>query len=279
MNELTKEQMREELESIKEELELIEAYNERGKDSDKWKELDERMEELEAELNEGAYTFRQVPWDQQTAPLREEIDWYDNCDWWGMVVAEHKGVNWGIPKYLQSAVNLIEEDEIYMPMWEKDLWTATADERREYIDEWEELFPPQNREHYTFNECVRLAIALTRPHDNLAEVFNIIEGREVGEVWKSTTIRGCTQSDWSTLVYLSGVSDECIRNFEAQYFNTGSEWIDGDGCSFYSRYSPTYETDELCVDLAEQAGVEADRIVLDVFRGWIRTASYTTIGA
>lgn len=44
--------MNEELRDIIEEMELIEAYNERGKDSDKWLELDERREELEAELNE-----------------------------------------------------------------------------------------------------------------------------------------------------------------------------------------------------------------------------------
>ena len=46
--------MNEELRDIIEEMELIEAYNERGKDSDKWLELDERREELEAELNGGA---------------------------------------------------------------------------------------------------------------------------------------------------------------------------------------------------------------------------------
>ena len=51
--------MREELESIKAELELIEAYSERGKDSDKWKELDERREELEEELNESRKEIEQ----------------------------------------------------------------------------------------------------------------------------------------------------------------------------------------------------------------------------
>lgn len=47
-----------------------------------------------------------------------------------------------------------------------------------------------------------------------------------GKAWKAFTIRGCCQSDWqSGFCPVSEWSREALEAFEAEYFNTGTEWI------------------------------------------------------
>lgn len=220
------------------------------------------------------YVFRQVPTDQQISPLMMEKD----SPFLGCIIPECDNIYWYIPDYLKKAVEILKKEEYFMPEWDHDIWDATSEEKREFIEEWEAIFPPVGKYHYTFQECVHLQILCDYDWmENLSEIFDIIEGYDgIGDHWKRTTIRGCVQGDFAVMVYRTDyVGDFEIRQIEAEYFNTGTEWRDEDGCVFYSRFSPTYEADEVKKDIASQLGYEADEIVLEVFSGWIKTPSYT----
>lgn len=51
-----------------------------------------------------------------------------------------------------------------------------------------------------------------------------------GYTWEKHTIRGSSQSDWADVITRADVfTPEVLAEFEAEYFNTGTEWIIHDG--------------------------------------------------
>ena len=84
--------MNEELKNIIEEMELIEAYNERGRDADRWHELNERKQEIGDEL-EGEETMTKT-WNRPEMVELIEASmnrWNDEAiDWF---TGEHFGIH------------------------------------------------------------------------------------------------------------------------------------------------------------------------------------------
>ena len=80
-------------------------------------------------------------------------------------------------------------------------------------------------------------------------------------------------------------SPDFVRNFEIEYFNTGTEWIIHDeddapenpeDISGYSMYCYTYNPAE---EIAQEGGVDVADVVLYEFDGYTRAPKYTEVTA
>jgi hypothetical protein len=113
----------------------------------------------------------------------------------------------------------------------------------------------------------------------LCRVLELITGRE----WENTTIRGCCQGDWQDIIYPAEYGREWLEAFEAEYFNTGTEWIIHDSddepeepediCGF-SVYVTGWRDEDVRRTIADAAGGKPEDVILWEFDGWSRSASY-----
>jgi hypothetical protein len=101
-----------------------------------------------------------------------------------------------------------------------------------------------------------------------------------GERYDVRTIRGCCQSDWQTIYYpVEEYTRDALDILEADYFNTGTEWIvDVDGCDV-GVYTYSWNNDGTREEIADAVGVDPADVVLLEFTGWNRTAAYTEVTA
>lgn len=126
-------------------------------------------------------------------------------------------------------------------------------------------------------ELVRLAQDYCETGDDgaLCGALELITGRE----WECTTIYGCCQGDWQNIIFPAEYGRDWLNAFEAEYFNTGEEWIiDPDGDA-YSVYITSWRDDDKRRDIADAAGVDPEDIVLLAFSGWSQMARYTEVTA
>ena len=106
-----------------------------------------------------------------------------------------------------------------------------------------------------------------------------------GKAYEFNTIRGCFQGDWQEMYSPVQFGPDFVRNFEIEYFNTGTEWIvhdeedapespeDISGCSMYCyTYNPAEE-------IAREGGVDVADVVLYEFDGYTRAAKYKEVTA
>lgn len=109
-----------------------------------------------------------------------------------------------------------------------------------------------------------------------------------GEEWANGTIRGCCQGDWQEIIYPAEYGREWLRDFETEYFNTGTEWIihdedfhpeDPDEISGYSVYCLGWNNDLIRAEIAEYSGARPEDVTLYCFNGWARSISYEEVSA
>lgn len=119
------------------------------------------------------------------------------------------------------------------------------------------------------------------PHEGkniIADMLAII----YGEPFEGAFLHGCCQSDWQYCIYPAAYGDNFRDTFEAEYFNTGTEWIihdsddapeepdDIDGFSVYCIDDPREE-------IAAEMGVNPADVVLYEFNGYIRRAAWKVV--
>ena len=94
-----------------------------------------------------------------------------------------------------------------------------------------------------------------------------------GRKWARCTIHGLSQSDWQYLYYPADFSSKSVREIEADYFNTGSEWIIHDGeqdpaspedISGYLQYCYDWSPEGIAKEIADACGVYPEDVVLVV---------------
>ena len=104
-----------------------------------------------------------------------------------------------------------------------------------------------------------------------------------GTEYESGTIRGCCQGDWQNIMYPAEYGRAWLEHFEAEYFNTGSEWMvhDEEGepespeeISGYTVYCHGWSYDQLRAEIADVAGCDPADVVLYAFSSWSRSANY-----
>jgi hypothetical protein len=95
-----------------------------------------------------------------------------------------------------------------------------------------------------------------------------------GTKYARAQIRGCVQGDWQNVVYPADNGRAWFDAFEAEYFNTGTEWEiteDGDRDNAYVVYCTTHDPR---AEIAEITGADPDSIQMLHFDGWTRSPRY-----
>lgn len=119
------------------------------------------------------------------------------------------------------------------------------------------------KEIHSLNELVcSYGVYSSQDYDILLSVLNIVTGKK----YQLSTIRGCAQSEWQSVLYPSDVySDETIEYLEKDYFNTGSEWIihdeesvpeSAEDISGYSVYCYSWDLDGIADEIMNAAGAD-----------------------
>lgn len=113
-----------------------------------------------------------------------------------------------------------------------------------------------------------------KPDEPFPKILTCMTGRE----YKEVRINGSRQSKWARLFCPTDWSDDDIRRFEAEYFNTGSEWMVApadDTDDTVSVYATAYDDDGLKAEIAGYLDdARPDDIGLRVFTGYQRIPQY-----
>lgn len=121
--------------------------------------------------------------------------------------------------------------------------------------------------------------------ENICQALELITGKE----HDTATIRGCCQSDWQEIIYpVTEYSRECIETLEADYFNTGTEWIVHDEendpeepgeISGYSIYCYGWNNEQIRAEIAAAANAAPEDVVLYEYAGSYSIPKYNLVGA
>lgn len=158
-----------------------------------------------------------------------------------------------------------------------------------WADELRDVVPPVGREDYTRQERKYAWPGLLNRYgggtlkSNLrfwCDALELITG--IG--WNHCTLRGSCQGDWQYCIYpADDWNGNSLERLEAEYFNTGTEWIvhdgeatpDGpDGITGYSVYCIGWNDDLIRMEIADAVGVSPEEVTLYKFDGYIQMPKY-----
>lgn len=214
---------------------------------------------------------KQVPPEHQESPLEFTSNNFDLC-YPGVILTGNRNFFAHITdEYKLTVDNLYDaQDAIH----------ALGSKESEYVNEAEvitEFFPPLNKDRYEYSEIeqwIRLLVVANdcRDYVYIAEALSLITGCK----YEYTMIRGCNQSDWQYMLYPSDqYGENFVREFEAEYFNLGSEWVvDDEHCYIHAS---GYDMEEVRDELCRVYGLSPDEIQLLRFEGWKKTATYEEV--
>ena len=182
---------------------------------------------------------------------------------------------------LDDLTNLIDTTGKFIPGWYDTITEAVND-----------IMPaPQHKERYSTREIkIWREIAsewyiTTNENALICRALQLVTGKK----HESTTIRGCVQGDWQEIIFpASDYSGDDIERLEADYFNTGTEWIihdesnDPEGpedISGYSLYCYGWNSDQIRQEIADAAGAAADAVTMYEYAGSYTLPKYNKVGA
>ena len=196
---------------------------------------------------------KQVPPEWQTSPL----------DYWGMPenVTTDGNIRFNshmTPEY--EHINRHFDNMAYY--WEHGCYTTIAEALQDYGFCRNDGKTWSNKDKHKW----RLLMEGNATSDDgglICEALELITGIE----FDYATIRGCCQSDWQDVYFPAKYGLEWLKEFEAEYFNTGTEWIvDTDGYAF-SIYITEWRDDDIRARIADAAGISVDNVILIDYNG------------
>lgn len=171
---------------------------------------------------------RQVDPALQESPLCE--DFLDSIALFGIAVFGNRRYRGHIPEVVATAKEVLKNCEL------ADILDniETSELYKDARDAIEEFLPCEKEGGYTNEEIEQMSAAIAAFADSpnsiladdcmneLCKVLAIMTGQE----WTHGTIRGSAQGEWQIVCYpVDDWSDDALSEFEAHYFNTGSEWL------------------------------------------------------
>lgn len=110
----------------------------------------------------------------------------------------------------------------------------------------------------------------------------------MGEPYTKTTIHGCSQGEWQYLYYPSEWSRDNVDAIQAEYFNTGTEWLVAeetteeelnapDNVYTCSYYDVNNDEEAFRAMLAAEHGIDKEQVVLYAHDGYTQTAKYKVV--
>lgn len=162
---------------------------------------------------------KQVPPEYQESPLFSGEGFPED-----IVVTGNRNYNEHIPALFARVKRALHSDELPSEIYSY----GSAHNTRRPKDIVNEYLPCEKGE-YSDHDIDRLW-ELVQDYDYcpgtdqrviLCEILSIV----AKELWEFSTIHGSCQSDWQEIYYPANAWDKKrLRDFEAQYFNEGSEW-------------------------------------------------------
>jgi hypothetical protein len=145
-----------------------------------------------------------------------------------------------------------------------------------FIEILNDYAPPRGRDEYTRSERKREWIDIIKRWTETDEentVFCDVLELVTRQAFNCSTIRGSVQGEWQYIIYPREYSREWLRAFEAEYFNTGTEWSikEGDGGDEYFVYCTTYDPR---AEIAQITNTTPENVILYEFDGWEKTPKY-----
>lgn len=216
---------------------------------------------------------KQVPPEYQESPLYMG-DWPENVFVFGnRHYNDHSGRLEDIRRGLENI------SDIYDDMRNGESWTRNGNLGAAM---WYELPRDDGRGYSRAErlELVKLAqkycdCSSSKENNVLCAVLELVTGQE----YDAATIRGCCQGDWQNIIYPAEYGREWLEAFEAEYFNTGEQWIvDPDGENL-SVYVTGWSDEQKRAEIADAAGCDPGDVVLYAFDGWSRIPNYSEVYA
>lgn len=183
---------------------------------------------------------------------------------------------------LDDLTSLIDTDGKFIPGGWYDTITEAIND----------LLPaPQHKARYSTREIKAWReigaewYILTDETQALCRALQLVTGKE----YDYTTIRGCSQGDWQEIIFPAAEYDRAALDIlEADYFNTGTEWIihdesstpDGpEDISGYSMYCYGWNTDQIRAEIADAVGVDPGAVIMYEYAGSYSMPKYNKVGA
>ena len=221
---------------------------------------------------------RQVPPEYQESPLQLCDEWPENVYVFGNRQFTERTE--GLQKIRDGLQDIADE------------WEAMQ-AGRPYTDSLQaaitNVLPKDSGEGYTRAErleMVKLSAEYMQAYswsdaeiNILCRVLKIVRGEE----YEHAEIRGCCQGDWQNIIYPASYGDTFRDAFEAEYFNTGKEWIihdcddapeDPDGINGYAMYC--YSSDPRA-EIAAETWTDPADVILYEFGGYTRRAEWKVV--
>lgn len=137
------------------------------------------------------------------------------------------------------------------------------------------LVPRDDGKGYNTRQVHRWKKLLERwddTEDDRVEALELITGTE----YEYTTIRGTCQGEWNIMYHPVPWSREAVWEFEAEYFNTGAEWIVHDAenvptcaadVSGWCIYTHAWSLQGVIDELSQAIGCNPDQLHIWEYRG------------
>lgn len=150
---------------------------------------------------------------------------------------------------------------------------------------------PQHKARYStrdikaWREIASEWYLLTDEKQAICRALQLVTGKE----YEYITIRGCSQGDWQEIIFPAAEYDrDALAILEADYFNTGTEWIIHDESSTpegpedisgYSLYCYGWNNDMIRQEIADAAGAEPAAVIMYEYAGIYTIPKYNKVGA
>ena len=226
---------------------------------------------------------KQVPPEYQESPLFLGDDFFPD----DIAVRGNRDYIEHYPEVFERVYTVLSVGELAEVLEDRNGWKDWYKNITEAITEY---LPPEKAKYSTKDIgklkklVLQYAECSSREEDSiLCAVLSVVTGQE----WSYKIIRGCCQSDWNYIYYpVANWSREALSAFEAEYFNTGTEWIVHDADSFpespedingYSIYCHSWNEDGIAKEIADSVGGRPEDVKLWAFDGYMRSLKYREV--
>ena len=212
----------------------------------------------------------QINPEYQESPL--SMDNFDiESDYPGIAVFGNRDYKDHIPENIDRVMDVLNDGELadILDSFNRRLKDYNTEVYKNVSEAIADFLQPEHKTRYSTREIHDLnnlvcSYGVYSPGDDdiLLSVLNIVTGKK----YQLSTIRGCAQSEWQSVLYPSDVySDETIEYLEKDYFNTGSEWIihdeeiipeSAEDISGYSVYCYSWDLDGIADEIMNAAGAD-----------------------
>lgn len=189
----------------------------------------------------------------------------------GIAVFGNRDYKDHIPENIERVMDVLNDGELadILDSFNRRLKDYNTEVYKNVSEAIADFLQPEHKARYSTREIHDLnnlvcSYGVYSPGEDaiLLSVLNIVTGKK----YQLSTIRGCCQGEWQSVLYPSDVySDETIEYLEKDYFNTGSEWIihdeesipeSAEDISGYSVYCYSWNLDGIADEIMNAVGAD-----------------------